>query len=155
MARLFADRNSGPILEAAGLWRKVGLLEEGSVFSHHRLWTSEHLLALQKHFVEQPDVGEGSFFAKLKDQLAPTAREAKRLAAEMLWLMSLCPSNVGAQSKREGVRLVWGWSGEVISADHPLLIDAVLDGVGSAGASFGVHRWRELSYFVRMMLGIR
>ena len=84
MARLFADRNSGPILEAAGLWRKVGLLEEGSVFSHHRLWTSEHLLALQKHFVEQPDVGEGSFFADSKtlDALESQDRVVFRYVSE-------------------------------------------------------------------------
>ena len=151
MARYCADKNSESILTAAGGWRDRALLRDGSVFGEKNLWREEYLQALQTHFVDAPDEGEGTFFEKLKGQLTGTPSEVSQLAAEMLWLMFLCPSNVTPAKKRESIQLVWGWSGQSLPADHPLLQDEVLDGVGSAGASFGVHRWRELAFFVRLL----
>ena len=151
MARYCADKNSEPILKAAEGWRDRALLREGSVFGEGNLWREEHLHALQTHFVDAPDEGEGTFFEKLKGQLTGTPSEVSQLAAEMLWLMFLCPSNVTPAKKKESIRLVWGWSGRALPADHPFLHDDVLDGVGSAGTSFGVHRWRELAFFVRVL----
>ena len=151
MARYCGSKNSAPILSAALRWKDACLVRDGSVFSDAYLWRDEHLEALQSHFVDAPDEGEGTFFTKLEGQLAATAPEAKQLAAEMLWVMFLCPSNVTPQRKREGVQTIWGWSGAPPDALSPWLTEEILDGIGSAGTSFGVHRWRELTFFIRAM----
>src|SRR5690606_38936845 len=72
----------------------------------------------------------------------------RRLMAESLWLTLRFPSNVGAAKKRENVQEIWSWSGEDLSATHPLLADAVLEGIGSAGTAYNTHRWRELVFLI-------
>jgi MoxR-like ATPase len=151
MARYCGTNNSEPILRAAEHWREKALLAEGSVFSARSLWRDSYLSSLQEHFVDHPDTGEGNFLEKLEEQLSGTPAEVKQLTAEMLWLMFLCPSNVTPATKRKTIRQVWGWSGEAIREDIVWLKDDVLAGVGSAGASFGIQRWRELTFFVRML----
>ena len=78
-------------MEAAGHWRQNGLLTDGSIISDKSPWKLDHLQALDQHFIQQPDDGEGNFFEKLLAQLALTAPEVKQLAAELLWVMFLCP----------------------------------------------------------------
>lgn len=78
-------------MEAAEHWRQNGLLTDGSIISDKSLWKLDHLQALDQHFIQQPDDGEGNFFEKLLAQLALTAPEVKQLAAELLWVMFLCP----------------------------------------------------------------
>ena len=63
--------------------------------------------------------------------------------AEFLWLLLLFPSNIGAASKRDTVREVWSWSGDDLLAEHPLLSDPVLGGLGSAGTAYNTLRWLE------------
>jgi hypothetical protein len=84
MSRYCGDKKSERILEAAEHWRERALVRDGSVFSDERLWCVEHLEALQKHFIDQPDLSGDTFFEKLERQLAPTEPHAKQLAAEML-----------------------------------------------------------------------
>ena len=92
MARYCANQNSEPILAAAERWRDAALEREASVFVEASLWREENLAALQTHFIDSPDEGEGTFFEKLKGQLSGTSPEVRQLAAEMLWVMFLCPS---------------------------------------------------------------
>ncbi|WP_260603896.1 hypothetical protein [Pantoea ananatis] len=40
---------------------------------------------------------------RLKEQLASVSQEAKQLAAEMLWLLFLCASNISVRIKREQI----------------------------------------------------
>lgn len=155
MARYCGDIDTAPILAAAQHWRQVALEHDGSVFSGEQLWCTPHLEALQTHFVDAPDEGEGTFFGKFELQLAATAPGVKQLAAEMLWVMSLCPSNVTLAKKRESILQVWGWSGASAEGLEPWLRAEILHGIGSAGASFAVWRWRELAYFIRLMLDLK
>ena len=94
MSRYCGQKNTAPILDAAARWRDVGLLSDGSVFTDKRLWTLASLEALERYFVHNLDEGEGNFLDKLRAQLAPTEPVVKQLAAEMLWVMLLCPSVV-------------------------------------------------------------
>lgn len=55
------------------------------------------------------------------------------------------------RQKRENVREIWSWSGGDLSATHPLLEDAVLLGIGSAGTAYNTHRWRELVFLIGAM----
>lgn len=155
MARFSGEHDSSSILRAAEHWREKAFLGAGSVFSNEPLWRDPNFTALQKHFVDQPDEGEGTFFEKLEEQLSGTSAEVKKLTAEMLWFMFLCPSNVKIATKRRTIQQVWNWSGDPLSGDNPWLQDNILGGVGSAGTSFGVHRWRELVFFVRFLRSFR
>ena len=155
MSRYCVEKKVGPILHAAQHWKNVGLLSDGSVFTLDTVWTLPSLKALDQYFVSRPDEGEGSFYEKLEVQLEPTEPEVKQLAAEMLWFMLLCPSNIGASKKREDIQRVWEWSGELFSGDSAQLTDEVLHGVGRAGTSYNVNRWREMVFFIRTMTAFK
>jgi 5-methylcytosine-specific restriction protein B len=151
MSRYCGDNNAKPILEASEIWKERCLLKQLSVFTESPLWTSEHVAELEQYFVNNLDEGEGDFFDKLEAQLHPTSPGAKQLAAEMLWLMLLCPSNIGPERKRFSVERIWSWSGAILPEQSQLLSDAVLDGIGSSGTSFNTNRWRELVFFIQFM----
>lgn len=148
MSRYNDTVNTQPILAASARWAKLALGAGMSVFSDQPIWRLEHIRSLETYFSNNLDTGEGDFFDKLEVQLATCAPEVKQLAAEMLWLMLLCPSNIGAAKKRESVLRVWAWSGSTLAVDHELLSDQVLVGVGSGGTSFNTNRWRELAYCI-------
>ena len=74
----------------------------------------------------------------------------------MSWLMLLCPSNIQAHSKRQTVRETWEWSGEQLpNTALPWLEDSILAGIGSAGAGYNNHRWRELRYCINFCLAFK
>ena len=87
MSRYCGEIDAEAIVKAAEHWKNSALLFDGSAFDAGQLWTSDHLDALDKNFVNQLNGGEGNFFQKLETQLEATKLEAKQLAAEMLWLM--------------------------------------------------------------------
>lgn len=68
--------------------------------------------------------------------------------AEMMWVMLLFPSNVGATKKRENVLTIWSWSGDSLKEGHRLLSDEVLDGIGSGGVAFNTYRWLEVGFLI-------
>jgi hypothetical protein len=88
----------------------------------------------------------------LEIQLEPAAASVKKLAAEMLWVMFLCSSNIKPETKRDGIRKIWQWSEEKFPETSPWLQDDVLVGVGSSGTGYNTNRWRELVYFIRLMI---
>jgi len=148
MARYCGDRDSEPLNRAGIAWLENALLSGQSVFSDRSLWQLNHVADLERYFSNNPDAGSGDFFEKLEVQLESCAPAVKQLAAEMLWLLLLSPSNIGAAKKRESVRRVWSWSGEQLPENHPWLADDVLTGVGSGGTSYNTNRWRELGYAI-------
>ena len=109
--------------------------------------------SLENNFINNLDEGQGTYWDKLRGQLEGTSPSVKQLSAEMNWLMLLCPSNIQPDSKRQAIRDTWDWSGEQLP-DSALswLDDAVLVGVGSAGAGYNNHRWRELRYCINFCL---
>lgn len=151
MARLTGKKNLNPILDAAKMWIDRCLIDDGSVFSSEALWTAELVDELRIAFVDKPDTGIGGFLAKLEGQLESATPPAKRLMAEMLWVLLLFPSRVKATTKRAQVRRIWDSSDRTLSADVALLSDRVLDGIGSAGPAYNNFRWRELAYLIRLV----
>src|SRR4051812_22644861 len=101
MSRYCGGLDTVPILNAAIHWRDVALLGEGSIFSNKKVWTANALQELDLHFVQNLDDGDRGFMEKLKEQLGPTSPAAKQLAAEMMWLMYLCPSSLTPRHKRD------------------------------------------------------
>ena len=125
-------------------------MSDGSIFSDSSLWTESNLGILEAHFIDHPIVGDQSFLEKFRQQLEPTSSLVKQLAAEMLWLLLLFPSNIGGPKKRENIREVWSWSGEKLSDSNPML--AILDhGIGGAGQAFNQRRDLELTFAIRMI----
>lgn len=155
MSKFCGELNSEGTLKAAEQWRKNGLLSDGSIFTSKSLWKLKHLRALDEFFIQRIDKGEGTFFEKLSEQLAPTEPEVKQLAAEIFWVLSLCPCNVSEATKREGVLTIWEWSEEPLEANSPWLQDEVLPGVGSGGVGYNTNRWRELVFIIQTMIAFK
>jgi MoxR-like ATPase len=153
MSRYCAERNTGPILNAAAHWRDVALLNDGSVFSDKTLWTVQNLEALEQYFVKNLNEGDGNFKEKLHQQLEQTGPAVKQLCAEMLWMLLLAVSNVRPLKKREIIGEIWDWSAEPLPASATIyLSDEVLTGVGSGGTGYNNYRWRELTFFINAAL---
>jgi 5-methylcytosine-specific restriction enzyme B len=150
MSRYCGDVDPSVILAAAAHWRDTALIGDGSVFTEKKLWTEQSLAALDQHYVQRPDEGEGTFHEKLQQQLAPAGAEAIQLAAELMWLLYLCPRTIKAPRKRHTLQTIWGWSGEVFPAESQYLTDEVLGGIGSAGPGFNQNQWRELVFAINL-----
>lgn len=148
MSRFCAEVDPNPIFSAAAHWRDAALLGGGSVLTDKELWTDAALTALEQFYVQRPDEGEGKFLEKLKIQLAPSGAETIQLAAEMMWLLYLCPSSITPPRKRQTIQAIWAWSGDVFPADSPYLNDQTLRGIGSAGPGFNQNQWRELVFCI-------
>lgn len=142
------------VLEAAHEWRDRCLLDDGSVFTERHLWTLENLDYLDRYFIQNLDAGEGGFLTKLESQLSPAPPEAKQLAAEILWVLYLYANDASMKpgTKRLQIKRVWEWSGEPLPDADWALTSALERGVGNPGMAFHSHRWRELVFFIVLML---
>lgn len=147
MSRYCGSTETKAILDAAEAWKQTALVGNRSVFAEGPLWNDDNLNSLYRDFVEKPDVGEGVFLEKLRKQLAPSSPDAKKLAAEMMWLLYLCPSSITVKHKREVIRTVWSWSGSALPETN-WTSDAVLAGIGSGGPGFNQYQWRELVFLI-------
>lgn len=155
MSRYTPPHNSKPVIDAAQAWVRACLVEDDSMLGEGTLSTAANFDALDRYFVQQPDAGDGSFYGKLQTQLADAPPEARKLMAELLWALFLFPSNIGIETKREGVVRVWDWSGDALDYAHPMLTDMYLDGIGSAGMGVNTNRWREIKYMVGLGQAIK
>ncbi|HKH94346.1 MAG TPA: hypothetical protein VKA54_21250 [Gemmatimonadaceae bacterium] len=146
MARLRNHRSV--IYPVAARWKERCLLTDGSILTDRSLWNTSGAAELMQHFVENPDEGDRTFEEKLRDQLEPASASAKQLAAEMLWVMMLFPSNLKQSTKLNLVRTVWEWSGEGLP-NAPDALDVFETGIGSGGMGFNALRPFELMLLVR------
>jgi 5-methylcytosine-specific restriction protein B len=150
LSRYNPHRNIGPIITAAEHWKTTAFLGGGSALGTGQVWTADNIAALEEFFVENPKSGKANFMSKLEEQLRPAPEGAKLLAAEMLWFMLLCPSNIAPKTKRETVLTAWAWSDTAPPSTEPWLTDEVLLGIGSGGVAYNTERWRELVFFIRL-----
>jgi len=154
MARLstvpeHAETDEPPILNAAQVWKQKCLLSDRSALSDSELWTASNLAILDKQFINNPIKGDEAFLVKFRRQLESTPGPVKQLAAEILWLLLLFPTNIGGPKKRQNIMEVWSWSGESLNESHPLLM--LLDhGIGSAGQAYNQRRDLEIAFAIRL-----
>jgi hypothetical protein len=155
MARNVHDKDIAPILAAAERWIQTCIIEDRSVFTSGLLWTPPLVQEIHHAFVDHPDYGTDDFVTKLKGQMKPASAPAQKLMAEMLWALLLFPSNMKARTKRQQVRDLWGLSGDQLPADHELLRDEVLKGIGSGGPGFNNYRPAELKFLLDLMVDLK
>jgi len=125
-------------------------------FSLERMvWITANIEMLDNVFTQNPDEGDRHFIPKLHDQLKPCLAAVKQLAAEIMWLLMLCPSNVSPDKKRENIKTIWDWSERPFPDKSKWLSDAVLQGIGSGGPGFSNHRPRELAFCLKFLLTFR
>lgn len=132
--------------------RKFGnecLLQDGSVLQPGQMvWTPDNLDELDRWFVQNPDEGEGTYFVKLKQQLAQGSPDSRKLMAELHWLLNAFPSDISPSTKEERVREIWSWSGEDLPDEVTFLEHSILEGLGHTGPAYKNHRWRELNFII-------
>lgn len=158
MARQIAQHDLAPLLAAARQWIDRCLIEDHSLLVPERtLWTTANADELQRCFVDRPDPGRDDFLVKLKRQLDDASAATRQFAAETMWALLLFPSatNIAPATKRAHVLNIWSWSGETLAAGNPMLADAVLGGVGSAGTAYATGRWRELAYLIALVRSLK
>ena len=155
MSRFCGEKQVSEILGAGEHWRDTALLGERSIFAGEDVWITSNIEMLDDVFTQNPDEGDRQFIPKLHDQLKPCPAGVKQLAAEIMWLLMLCPSNISPDKKRENIKTIWEWSERPFPDESKWLSDAVLRGIGSGGPGFSNHRPRELAFCLNVLLTFR
>jgi len=151
MARYSSD-SSENIYEAAEQFREECLRRDGSLFFDRTpLWTVDNLTKLHEVFVGSPDEGERTFTDKFRDQIRPAGQPVIRLAAEVLAVYFLFPSNVGAFRKRELVGEVLSWAGDSLPAECAVA-KAFATGIGSGGQGYNARQPYEIGFLIEFCL---
>lgn len=151
MAR-FSEQDGKKIYQSADLFRDNCLLAEGSlIFEGSSVWRPEVLDRLHKEFVDTPDEGDRSFIEKLRDQIGSADEDIIRLAAEVLCIYFLFPSNVSGKRKREVINLVLSWSNDSLSESH-ILSEAFTNGIGSGGQGYNTRRPFEIAFLINFAI---
>lgn len=142
---------SQAVLDAAARWRDRCLQADGSILSDRPLWTPENLAHLDRHFLQNLETGQGSFMSKLQEQLAPAPPAAKQLAAELIWILYLTPSEEALKgaTKRLHISRVWNWSGEPLP-EAGRELEVLNEGVANPGPGFHNHKWREFGFAIEL-----
>jgi 5-methylcytosine-specific restriction protein B len=142
-------------LAAGEYWRDTALLSERSIFTGENIWSTANIELLDSAFTQNPDDSDRTFITKLHDQLSYSPADIKQLAAEVVWLLLLCPNNNSVEGKRKNIETIWSWSEKPFPTNSPWLTDAVLSGIGSGGRAFGSLRPLELTFCLNVLLSFR
>lgn len=139
------------IYSAAQAIVAAGLAADDSAFTPGRpVWTAANARDLHERFVDQPDLGKGSFTTKLKGQLADAPPDTAQLMAELTYLHLLLPKDIGGAAKRTVIGASLDLApGVEIPAELDLVLD---DGVVRAGTAYMTQRDRQLSWLVRLVV---
>lgn len=152
MARYNSHHDVEPIYGIVESWRVRSLLGDRALLTDEEgVWSAENLSRVAAAFNGNPDTGSDTFLVKLERQLSALDDRAKQLAADMLYLMLLFPSNIGAKKKLENINVIMSWRDVPVTPDPELVDEARLCGVGSAGMGYNQNRPFEFGYFLDLM----
>ena len=145
------DPSSTLLYETAQRWADAHLRTDGSLFTPGSpVCTSPVLEELTTHFIDQPDLGAGSFIDKLRAQLAGVSAAAYQLMAELLFGHFLLTDKVTAFTKRKHVEAVLSWSPEpVVIPDE--VAEAFAVGALNPGTFFNTRRDAQIAFLIRLM----
>ena len=129
----------------------AGLRSDDSVFTPgRRVWTAQAAAALDRRFVQAPEVGPARFVEKLSRQLAGAPQETVQLAGELTYLYLLPPSDIGVATKRRLLADVLALAPEPPEV-LPELGAALDGGFARAGTAYHTQRDRQLAWLVRFV----
>jgi 5-methylcytosine-specific restriction protein B len=152
---IYTSHETKFIREATNLFRQRCLMSDGSLFREEsKLWTTDNLEALHKAFVDAPDSSDRSFEAKFRDQLANQSSDVQRLAAEVVAVHFLFPTNIGARRKMQLVSDLLGMTGDALPKDHEVS-RAFDSGIGSGGPGIHFRRPVEVEFVIEFALAWR
>ena len=148
----YTKHDTSKIYRVANAFRANCLLRDGSLlFEGASVWRPDILDRIHEEFVVTPDEGDRSFIVKFKDQIGQAGQEVVRLAAEILCVYFLFPSNVGGVRKRQVVNEVLGWAGDNLSESHPVSA-ALSNGIGSGGQGYNTRRPFEIAFLIDLVI---
>ena len=151
MAR-YSEFTTQPVYDAATRLLECCLQGDGSLIRDNAsLWTLTNLETIHKVFVAAPEEGDRSFTEKFEDQIRPAGPDIARLAAEVLGVYFLFPSNVGEARKKELVGQVLGWAGDELPTDC-ILAAALAHGIGSGGQGYSTRRPFEIAFLIEFAI---
>lgn len=156
MARYNPHHDVEPIYAIVETWRDRSLIGDQALLTDETgVWSPQNIDRVSSAFKGNPDAGSDTFLVKLERQLAALDDAAKQLAADMLYVMLLFPSNIGARKKRENLDVILSWRSSPAALNTALLEDDVLGGVGSAGMGYNQNRPFEFGYFLDLMTALK
>jgi len=151
MAR-YSEHDTSKIYQVASDFCTKCLLNDGSLlFDQASIWRQDVLGQIHERFVATPDEGDRSFIDKFKDQISQTGKDVIRLAAEILCVYFLFPSNVGGARKRQVVNDVLSWAGDTLPDSH-LVSGAFSNGIGSGGQGYNTRRPFEIAFLIEFTI---
>lgn len=152
MARWTSLTHTEDVLVQAERWKNRCLIGTGSVFTNKEIWTPANVATLKTLFVDNPILGNQTFYEKLNLQLKDAEPDVCRLAAEALWLLLLFVSkdSFGVETKVGRLRELWALSGEEFP-DTPALNEAAMSGLANPGTAFLTKIWAEYGYVLEAL----
>ena len=121
---------------AAQKWVDCALRKDDSLFTPGKpIWTRELLGKLRECYLNQPHVGEGGFYDKLRQQLEGSLPEVYQLMAEALYAQFLIiwKEGMGQEAKKSGVEQVLSWGAPIATISKDM-IDGLTPGIALSQA---------------------
>lgn len=141
-----------PIYSLAEQFRERCVVDDRSLlWPSHQAWTLENLDRLWTAFMDNPNEGSSSFFEKWQIQLANESDDVHRIAADLIALYYLFPSNIGPDAKMSRVGEVMNWKlADQIVDSNILDLEAGVraGGLGHAGISYSTHMPWQIAYYL-------
>lgn len=119
------------IYEFFDTWRRTCLIDDGAIFSSGSVWTEQHLNDLQTTLGAE-HTGAGTFFDKLRDQLAGHEPSVRQLGIEITYVESIGENDTNGSTKRNNLGALADLlpDGVTIDAHHLEILDG---GIASYG----------------------
>ena len=151
-----SERYRERIYELAADWKRKCLLGGKSLlWPDDQVWAKEVLESFKTCFTERPDESADSFEEKFKRQLAPEGALVTKLAAELILVYFLFPSQVSGKRKRELIQDIVSWKGLKIPADAETILEPLKAGIGDTGVGYSFRRDLEVSFLAETVLELR
>ena len=147
------------VYAAAQKWVDCALRKDDSLFTPGKpIWSSRWLKELRERFLDQPDVGRGGFYDKLRQQLEGSPPEVYQLMGETLYVhfLIIWPRTMKGDTKASRINGVLGWSEEGVEIP-PELVAPLAPGIANIGQGWAgwfpyyvgfviecAERWKEL-----------
>lgn len=123
--------------------------------SSKNIWNTEILDKLKSTFPDTDTsttdndgsitTNEQGFIEKFKEQLKNQELEVILLAAEILYIYFLFPSNISKNHKEETIK-------DILDCNEETKIDTFEEGIGSCGAGYNLRRTVELKFLINFMI---